>query len=82
MSDFKELYQEGTLQDYMDTFDMLASQLKLLEDYLTSCFLLGLKPEIQYPFCMFQPQSLKQAFTLAKLQEATLISSRQNLKIT
>ena len=25
LSDFKELYQEGTLQDYMDTFDMLAS---------------------------------------------------------
>lgn len=34
-----------------------------------SCFLSGLKEEIQYPVRMFAPRNLQQAITLAKSQE-------------
>ena len=41
----------------------------LLESFLLSCFVSGLKPQIQHEVVSFQPTSLTKAMALAKVQE-------------
>ena len=67
MAKLKELTQDGLLQDYLEEFEHLMTLVKLPEGHLVSCFISGLQPSLQYPIRMFQPQTLKQAITLAKL---------------
>ena len=67
MADLKALKQSGSVQDYHDTFDALASRLNLPEEYLLSCYLGGLDDEIQLSVPMFVPVSIQQALCLAKL---------------
>ena len=44
MSELKELHQEGLLQDYIDDFIHITTQVQVSEDHLVSCFLSGLSP--------------------------------------
>ena len=44
----------------------------LPEDYATSCFLSGLKPEIELAIRMFMPKNVARARALAKIEEANL----------
>lgn len=70
MAELKALKQGGTVQEYHDSFDAVASRLQLSEEYMLSCYLGGLEDEIQLVVRMFAPKSVQQALCLAKLQEA------------
>ncbi|XP_020105551.1 uncharacterized protein LOC109722075 [Ananas comosus] len=69
MAELKNLKQTGTVMEYQDKFDTLLNRVELSEEYAVSCFLSGLKEEIQIPIRMFQPRTLQRALSLAKLQE-------------
>lgn len=58
MADLKALIQEGSVQDYHDSFDALTSRLNLPEEYLLSCYVGGLEEEIQLAVRMFNPKSV------------------------
>ena len=59
MADLKGLIQIGTLQEYLEEFDILSHKVNLTEDYSLSCFLSGLKDEIRIPVRMLGPKSLQ-----------------------
>ncbi|PKI45686.1 hypothetical protein CRG98_034002 [Punica granatum] len=71
MADLKNLRQLGSLREYMDEFDILSNKVVINEIDVLSHFLGELKTEIQLPVRVFQPTSLAQAYSLAKLQELT-----------
>lgn len=79
MADLKELKQLGSVQEYHDSFDALASRLNLNEEYLLSCYMGGLEEEIKLAVRMFGPKTLQQAHCLAKLQEASLNAKKGKL---
>lgn len=51
-----------------------------MEEYTMSCFLSGLKNEIQYPVMMFTSKYLQQVISLAKLQELMVENLQQKQK--
>ena len=51
-------------------FDSLMDKVELSEDQAISCFLAGLKHDIEMAVRMFNPRTLQAAYSLAKLQEA------------
>lgn len=80
MGDFKELRQVHSVQDYVDIFDELLTRVELSEDYVVSCFVRGLKPEMGLPVKMLGPRTLAKAIYLARIQEQTLIVQKQVFK--
>ena len=76
MADLKSLTQTGSLQEYMEEFDVLFNKVTLTEEYFLSCFLSGLKEEIKIPVKMIGPSSLQQAYALARMQESYLMATR------
>ncbi|PKI41783.1 hypothetical protein CRG98_037818 [Punica granatum] len=75
IADLKNFKQGGSVQDYMTEFDALLNKVSVTETDALSHFLGGLRTEIQLPIRMFHPTSLSQAYSLAKLQESTLLPS-------
>lgn len=71
MAELKALKQAGTVQEYHDQFDALASRLTLSEEYMLSCYLGGLEDGTQLAVRMFSPKSVQQALCLAKLHEVS-----------
>ncbi|XP_068503692.1 uncharacterized protein [Phaseolus vulgaris] len=69
------LRQKTSVDAYHEEFDSIITRLKLANDHILSCFLGGLKQDIQMMVRMFQPTSLQHAFTLARTYEAA--SSQQ-----
>ncbi|EEF34791.1 conserved hypothetical protein [Ricinus communis] len=76
MADLKGLIQTGTLQEYMESFEVLSHKVTLSEDYSLSCFLSGLKEEIRIPLRMLGPKSLQQAYALARMQDSYLSATK------
>nr|CAD1837126.1 unnamed protein product [Ananas comosus var. bracteatus] len=72
MAELKGLRQIGSVLEYQDKFDALLNRVELSEEYAVSCFISGLKDEIQIPIRMFQPRTLQRALSLAKLQEVAI----------
>ena len=64
------LRQKTSVDAYHEEFDSIITRLKLANDHVLSCFLGGLKQDIQMMVRMFQPTSLQHAFTLARTYEA------------
>ena len=58
ISDLKNLHQEGTLADYIDSFEQGLNKVNLTSDYAISCFLDGLKDEISFACENVLPQNL------------------------
>ncbi|XP_016440243.1 uncharacterized protein LOC107766046 [Nicotiana tabacum] len=58
MGDFKDLKQVSSVQDYVGLFDELLTRVELSEEYVVSCFVRGLKPEIGLPVKMLAPRNL------------------------
>lgn len=79
MAELKNLRQKGSVQDYHDSFDQIASKLSLTERDLLSCYIGGLEEEIQIRVRMFAPTTIQQACSLAKLQEAASKSQKNKL---
>lgn len=63
MAEPMNIKRTGSVQAYLDKFDGILNRAQLLEEYTVSCFLSGLKEEIQYPVRMFAPRNLQQAIT-------------------
>nr|GEX86737.1 hypothetical protein [Tanacetum cinerariifolium] len=71
MVEIKNLNQDGEVKVYQDQFEVLLNRLELGESYAVCLFIGGLKSEISM-HVMFKPTTLKDAFCLARMQEATL----------
>ena len=69
IADLRNLRQTGSLQSYMDEFDELYPRADIKESHALSFFLSGLIDELQMPVRMFKPQTLADAYSLARLQE-------------
>lgn len=69
MADLMKLRQHRSVAEYHEEFDAIISRLNLSEEYTLSCFLGGLKHEVQMLVRMFQPQSVRKSFSLAKMYE-------------
>jgi hypothetical protein len=69
-----KLSQTTTVKDYQTQFESLANRIVGLPPscYL-SCFISGLKPAIRREVLAFQPVTLTQAISLAKLQEEKIL---------
>ena len=68
-----KLVQIGSVLEYQEKFDNLSNKVDgLSESLLLSCFVYGLKPNIQHEVASFQPTSLTKAMALAKVQEQKL----------
>nr|KYP45442.1 hypothetical protein KK1_033012 [Cajanus cajan] len=70
MVELMNLRQRSTVTAYHEEFDAIINQLELSEEYVLSCFLGGLRHDIQMLVRMFQPTTVMKAFTLAKLYES------------
>ncbi|TXG72195.1 hypothetical protein EZV62_000774 [Acer yangbiense] len=66
MADLMNLKQLGTLQDYMDKFDLALSRVSLTEEYTISCFISGLRVELQGLVRIFNPTNLQHAYSIAR----------------
>ncbi|KAK8951688.1 hypothetical protein KSP39_PZI004152 [Platanthera zijinensis] len=77
MSDLKNLRQTGSVQAYVDAFDVLLHRVDISEDYAISLFLPGLKDEIEFAVRMFHPKSLREVCSLARLQEHQLAATHR-----
>ena len=66
---------------YKAKFEAVSNRIKGLSPLLKlSCFLSGLKDEIRLPVRMLNPQSLNEAFGLAKIQEEYVLSYKKSAK--
>jgi len=80
LAELMKLRQFGSIEHYQENFDSLLTRVELPSNYAISCFLSGLKDEIQNAVRMFKPQTIHEAYCLAKLQEATLASIARRAK--
>ncbi|GKB18974.1 gypsy/ty3 retroelement polyprotein [Tanacetum coccineum] len=76
MVELKNLKQTNTIQSYQDQFESLLKKVELLESYAISLFVGGLKDEISMPIRMFKLITLADAFSMARMQEATNIAMK------
>ncbi|XP_035543565.1 uncharacterized protein LOC118347658 [Juglans regia] len=82
MEALTRLKQTGSIAIYQAQFEALSNRLRGLSDvHKLNCFLSGLKDEIRLPIRMFNPVSLSAAYTLAKIQEEYLASSKKTSKV-
>ncbi|XP_027351487.1 uncharacterized protein LOC113862611 [Abrus precatorius] len=70
MADLMKLRQKGNVTTYHEDFDAIVARLDLPEAHQLSCFLGGLKMEVQMMVRMFQPTTVMKAFSLAKMYES------------
>ena len=50
-------------------FDANSCKLRLSKDYLVDAYLAGLQDEYVDPICLFKPRTMREACSLARLQE-------------
>ncbi|KAK8938871.1 hypothetical protein KSP39_PZI011490 [Platanthera zijinensis] len=77
MRELKNLRQTGGVQSYVDSFDVIYHRVSITEEYALSLFLAGLKPEIEFAVRMFQPKTLREVCSLARLQEHQLTAAHR-----
>jgi hypothetical protein len=81
MESLSKLKQEGLLDDYKSKFDTLALKVQgLPEAHKLSCFMGGLKEEIQLPLRMFNPKNLVDAYALAQIQEEYMMNAAKGFR--
>jgi hypothetical protein len=71
-----ELKQKNDLQTYIKDFDILWNRSEISEKNALIFFIGGLEVEVKNLIKMFEPKTLKQAYTLARLQDNTLTHQR------
>ncbi|XP_026399851.1 uncharacterized protein LOC113295742 [Papaver somniferum] len=82
---FNKLVQLSIVDDYYEAFESLKALMlnmnpTLTEDYFVMSFLSGLKEEIGKSVSMFQPETLTEDFSLARLQEQKVNLAASNTK--
>ncbi|XP_062173552.1 uncharacterized protein LOC133879017 [Alnus glutinosa] len=81
METLMRLRQYSTVEDYKGKFKSITNRLRgVSEENKLSCFLSGLKDDIRIPVKMFNPGSLLEAFSLAKMQEEHISTARRNYR--
>jgi len=78
MVELMRLRQKRSVGEYHEEFDVIITRLNLTQEYILSCFLGGLKKDIQMMVRMFQPNSLQRAFALARMYEAANLDNGLN----
>ncbi|PWA44312.1 hypothetical protein CTI12_AA515130 [Artemisia annua] len=68
----KRLKQVTSVEEYHDSFTRILYHLRLPLESQIGCFIDGLKEEIQWMLRLFNPQTIHEAYCLAKLNESTL----------
>nr|TKR98087.1 hypothetical protein D5086_0000206350 [Populus alba] len=71
-----ELKQKNDLETYIKDFDILWNRSEISEKNAFVFFIGGLDIEVKNMIKMFEPKSLKQAYTLARLHDNTLTCRR------
>ncbi|KAF2296866.1 hypothetical protein GH714_010277 [Hevea brasiliensis] len=79
LEDLKNLKQEFTLQDYWNSLNQLYSKARIQEEKALNFFLSGLVDELQLVVKMFKPRTLSEAYSLARLQEVTVATIKNNV---
>lgn len=69
MEAIKNLRQNGSVKDYQAEFDRLLTGINLSTENAISCYLGGLKPELNKAVKIQVPRTLMQAYKVARLQE-------------
>nr|KYP63444.1 hypothetical protein KK1_018013 [Cajanus cajan] len=82
MAELMRLRQKKSVCEYYKEFDSIVNRLNLSEEYMLSCFLGGLKNEIQMLVHMVQPSTIRRAFTLARMYEVANSPSTQTTLVT
>jgi len=81
METLVKLKQTGSVEEYKSQFEYLANRVSGLLDHLKiSCFLGGLSDDIRLPVRMFNPKTMTDAYSLAKIQEELILNSRKSSK--
>jgi len=77
MAELMRLRQKGPVTKFHEQFDAIVSKVELAEEHQLSCFLGGLKQDVQMMVRMFQPDSIRKAFSLAKMYESAITTHPQ-----
>nr|GEX81344.1 hypothetical protein [Tanacetum cinerariifolium] len=72
MSELKEFKQVASVKEYHDSFIDVLNRLQHPQRSSLSCFTNGLKEDIRCMVMLFKPQTIHEAYCLAKLLEVTL----------
>jgi hypothetical protein len=79
MESLVSLKQIGTVEEYKSQFELLANRVVgLLENLKLSCFIGGLSEEIRLPVMMFNPKSMIEADSLAKIHEELMSNAKKS----
>ncbi|KAH0762024.1 hypothetical protein KY290_018097 [Solanum tuberosum] len=78
MESIKHLEQISNVRAYQAEFDRLLTVVNLSNENAISCFLGGLKPELNKSVRMQAPKTLMKTYKLARLQEENLILPTPN----
>lgn len=74
-----KLHQTSSVAAYQTSFEVIANRTSGLPDsFFVSCFVFGLRPEIQREVLALQPSALAAAIGLARLQEDRLADAQRN----
>lgn len=81
METLVKLKQTGSIEEYKSQFELLANRVVgLLDNLKLSCFLGGLSDEIRLPVRMFNPRTLTDAYSLAKIQEELILNTKKTTR--
>jgi hypothetical protein len=85
METLSKLKQTGSLDNYKTQFEILANRVhRLIDPHKLSYFLGGLRDDIRLPVTvrMFNPKTLNDAYSLAKIQEECITINLKSGKIS
>ena len=82
MGDLKSLKQSRSVNEYQESFEELLNRVDLPEQYAVSCFIRGLKEEIQLAVRMFMPRDLQHAVRLPRIEEARIPNAWKQSKFS
>ncbi|KAL0449549.1 UNVERIFIED_CONTAM: Zinc finger protein VAR3, chloroplastic [Sesamum latifolium] len=72
-----KLLQRGSVIDFQVEFERICNRvIGLSPEVILNCFILGLRPDIQWELVVIQPSSISQAIGLAKLLELKALDAR------
>jgi len=78
MEALKNLQQTSSVREYQAEFDRLLTRLNLSNENAISCFLGGLKRELNKSIRIHAPKTLLQAYKVARLQEEVFEAQAQS----
>ncbi|PHT90349.1 hypothetical protein T459_05462 [Capsicum annuum] len=76
--EIKKIKQTGSVREYQAAFERILTRVNLSEENAISCYIGGLKTELNIAIKITKPFFLSQAYKSAKMQEAYLFAIRQH----